>query len=298
MNFDVVSDPTTRTYIRNNPFMGDGNDFSLSLCITIPLCLFLFNNVDRKINKAIYFSFFILMFLAIIGNSSRGGTLAILCILLYYGIKSQNKIKFVFFILLMSCLVFVYAPPSYYNRIEHINNWQEPSAQGRVNAWKGAIQMASDHPFLGIGAGHFPIKYASDYQIGKEYIEKKTAHSMYFLALGELGFPGFIIIIYLIIFNFLKNEKLIKLIKKSNIDNRKENLSLIIHLNASLVGFSVAALFLSVLYYPHIFVLAGIFDSARRIVNKRLYHDKYLPEDENEYLSISVNKFSNTHSLS
>jgi probable O-glycosylation ligase (exosortase A-associated) len=269
MNFEVVSDPSTRSYIKNNPFLGDGNDFSLSLCITIPLCLFLFNNTDTVVKKILYLLFFVLLILAVIGTSSRGGSLSLVSMLVYFGYKSKSKLKYILFSTSIIVLVFVYAPPTYFNRLENVNNWQEASAQGRINAWKAAIEMAGDYPLLGVGAGLFPIKYESDYQRGKIYKQKKTAHSMYFLALGELGIPGMFFVLSFVIINFFKNERIIRQMK--HLDREAvslEDISLIVYLNASLVGFSVAAMFLSVLYYPHIFVLAGLMASARSIVGE------------------------------
>jgi hypothetical protein len=92
---------------------------------------------------------------------------------------------------------------------------------------------------------------------------------MYFLALGELGIPGMFFVLSFVIINFFKNERIIRQMK--HLDREAvslEDISLIVYLNASLVGFSVAAMFLSVLYYPHIFVLAGLMASARSIVGE------------------------------
>jgi hypothetical protein len=39
MNPEVVTDPNTRHYISGATFLGDGNDFSMSLCILIALAI-------------------------------------------------------------------------------------------------------------------------------------------------------------------------------------------------------------------------------------------------------------------
>jgi len=39
MNPSVVLDPTSRHYIQGATFLGDGNDFALSLCILLPFCI-------------------------------------------------------------------------------------------------------------------------------------------------------------------------------------------------------------------------------------------------------------------
>ena len=54
LNPQVVLDLSTRTYIYGNPYMGDGNDFSLSICIVIPMAIFLLQTTQRKYMKVIY----------------------------------------------------------------------------------------------------------------------------------------------------------------------------------------------------------------------------------------------------
>jgi len=270
MNFEVISDPSTRSYIKNSPFLGDGNDFALSLCIVVPFCLYLLTNEHRRLKKTVYLFVIIMLILAIIGTSSRGGTLALFSVLLYLGVKSKKRVKWLMHMFFIICLIFAYAPPLYFSRIENINNPQESSAQGRINAWKAAIKMAQDNPILGVGAGHFVRKYAMEYK-GENFIMTKTAHSMYFLALGELGFPGLFFLIGFILSNLIKNEKIIRQITKEHTNNNYQaDASLMIYLNASLIGFSVAGAFLSVLYYPHIFILAGLLGVGRTIVKNHL----------------------------
>ena len=270
MNFEIISDPSTRSYIKNSPFLGDGNDFSLSLCIVIPFCLYLLTNEHRRLRKRVYLFVIIMLILAIIGSSSRGGTLALFSVLLYLGVKSKKRVKWLTHMFFIICLIFAYAPPMYFSRIENINNMQESSAQGRINAWKAAIKMAQDHPIFGVGAGHFAKKYGTEYR-GENFTINRTAHSMYFLALGELGFPGLFFLIGFILSNLIKNEKIIRQITKEHTNNNYQaDANLMIYLNASLVGFSVAGAFLSVLYYPHIFILAGLLGVGRAIVKNHL----------------------------
>jgi hypothetical protein len=56
----------------------------------------------------------------------------------------------------------------------------DESTNDRLSYWAGAIQMARDSPFLGVGMGQF-----TEYQ-------PLTAHNSLMLVLGETGFPGLI----------------------------------------------------------------------------------------------------------
>jgi O-antigen ligase len=171
-------------------------------------------------------------------------------------------------------LVFIYAPPTYFQRMELIKSYEtEGSAQGRIMAWKAGVRMALDHPILGVGAGHFPVKFGVEYrppQFGRTEIPWLTAHSIYFLVLGELGFPGLAVLLVLIGSNLVANRRVQLEIEEWEGSARITDVRLLVCLSASLIAFAVAGAFLTAIYYPHIYVLSGLLAAARRIVRDRL----------------------------
>ena len=67
----------------------------------------------------------------------------------------------------------------------------EASQSSRITYWRTAVNMAVHNPLLGVGFGQYPEQYMS-YAVGKVYERgSRTAHSSWFLALGESGFVGF-----------------------------------------------------------------------------------------------------------
>ena len=271
MNIDVIADPHTRNYLSNLTFLGDGNDFALSLCITIPTCLYLVSTAQKKWLRYVCLVSLIILLLAVIGTQSRGASLALISLVLYYAYKSKKKVKLLFKLSLIILIIAAYAPPAYFNRLEHINNTQEASAQSRIKAWTAGIKMAKANPFTGVGAGQYPIVYATKYPDAYNLGFPTTAHSTFFLALGELGYPGFIVVVLFFVSNLLKNERLGKHLGKiSGEQDLAQNINLLKTINASIIAFMVAGAFLSALYYPHIYVLAGVSNAARIYINKQI----------------------------
>ena len=130
--------------------------------------------------------------------------------------------------------------------------------------------MALDNPIMGVGAGHFPMSIGGKYS-PKDRDSRKwmTAHSMYFLVLGELGFPGIITLLALVFGGIRATLAVRKRVFRSAKDPPSAEVlctaRLLCLLAASGVGFAVAGAFLSVAYYPHVFMLTGIMLSARAI---------------------------------
>ncbi len=291
LNPDVVLNPAVRSYVLGSPYLGDGNDFSLSLCIVIPMCIYLFNESKGTVAKSIYGVTLIVLILSVIGTQSRGATLALAGIFLYLWWAGRMKAKGLLLISILSCIILFYAPSAYFERMDTIRNYEEEgSAQARIVSWRQATKMAIKYPITGVGTGHFPTALGTEFK-PPEFNDWQTAHSMYFLILGELGIPGIIFLLGIIIWNFNKNSKLLKQARGSPGDSDASYASMFVMLNASLIGFSIAAAFLSVAYYPHLYILAGVFAGAHFTYLHRVKEksDTLIEENNSNYKENIVN---------
>jgi probable O-glycosylation ligase (exosortase A-associated) len=258
VNFNVLTDPTQRQYLVGGTFLGDGNDFSLSMCLLIPLMVEVGLSAKTPFRQILAWAAVAVIILGIIATQSRGGTLGIAAVMMYLWWRSPRKVVSALAIALVGGLVLLYAPSQYYQRMSTVTGMTiDGSAQGRLDAWSGAIGMGAKNPLLGIGAGEFAARWG------------KTAHSTYMLAFAELGLPGFIAVLALVFGNIRTNMRLrgTLLARAGPSDSpdhtRTRTLRLLDMTNASMVGFAVSGAFLSATYYPHIYVLTALLISAR-----------------------------------
>lgn len=286
MNPEVLLDPNNRNYVKGATFLGDGNDFSLSLCILMPLTMLLALQ-SRGLKRIFYWGAVAILLLAIIATQSRGATLGIAAVFGYLWLHSSRKALGVVAILIAIVGVLIYAPPVYFQRMGTITNYEgESSAEGRLHAWKAGTRMAL-HNVLGVGAGNFPNSFPK-YRSDDAPVRWMTAHSMYFLILGELGVLGLLLLLKLIFGNVLESNRLLReLANKATgppataaadeaaiVAERRHCVMLLRFMNAGMFGFAVAGAFLSVAYYPHIFVVTGLMISARSMVVARTGIDR------------------------
>lgn len=268
---EIFTNPEVRHYMASGAFLGDGNDFALSVNLVIPFCLFLLLDASTIRHKLIYAGALLLLVLGVVGTSSRGGTVALAAMGLYYWLKSDRKFLMAVISAAIVGLILAFAPPLYFERMQTIKGFQDGSAQGRILAWKAGVLMAVDHPFLGVGAGHFPVKYGVEYRpkgFGATEIPWQTAHSVYFVILGELGFPGLGFILALIGSNLVANRRLAREIPSRDSEQTATETRLLACLSASLIAFAVGGAFLTAIYYPHVYVLAGLMVAARRLIRE------------------------------
>ena len=148
-------------------------------------------------------------------------------------------------------MILAVAPSSYLSRMDKIANAEDGSAQGRINAWKAGIWMAIYNPVLGAGAGNFTVHWG------------KTAHSIYFLTLGELGLSG-VALLLLHRVEPLREPAAAAGGRGPRPSDDGDGPALLATMSARLLAFAVAGAFLSATYYPHMYVLAGLHTAARR----------------------------------
>lgn len=289
LNPNLVLHPEIRSYIEGVTFLGDGNDFALSVTLLIPLCLYVLIDSNSKLAKIGVLAILATLVLSVIGTSSRGASIAVAGVVLYLWWRGRAKMMGLVAIGALLIAVIAYAPPEYFERLESIKSYEEEgSAQGRILAWQSAMRMAADHPLLGVGSGHFPVKLGTEYrppEFGDRNLPWLTAHSIYFLILGELGYPGIIFLLGLIFSSFRAGERNIKRLRQSEVPLARSYERLFLCLNGSLVGFAIGGAFLSALYYPHLFVIAGLFVAAELMYRRdeaRLFGQVGVAESVND----------------
>jgi hypothetical protein len=118
------------------------------------------------------------------------------------------------FIIFGLIVVLAVASDVYLSRMQSIAHYQaDGSAQGRLLAWSAGIEMAIRRPLLGVGLGCFPFAFAG-WGYSVPGVPMMNAHSMYFLALGELAWPGIAILLGLLWVLFRDNQSAIKSISR------------------------------------------------------------------------------------
>ncbi|MBK6674409.1 MAG: O-antigen ligase family protein [Proteobacteria bacterium] len=157
----VVTDPYVRHYITGATFLGDGNDFSLSLVILLPFSLELVMGAQKKSHKILYIVLLAILILAIIGTQSRGASLGMGTAFAYLWWRSPRKGPALVALAIALFGVLLYAPDVYFSRMKTLSNpEQESSAEARLRAWKAGARMAQDHTWALVQAT-FPTTFPS-----------------------------------------------------------------------------------------------------------------------------------------
>lgn len=68
----------------------------------------------------------------------------------------------------------------------------DDSAGGRLEIWKAVLRITAANPIFGVGLGQLPT------QVNEQLGRYKVAHNLYLDVLGEMGIPGFCLLVYLL----------------------------------------------------------------------------------------------------
>lgn len=248
-------------------FLGDGNDFALALNTMLPLAIFQVFSAKRR-RVRLLAAFVTLSFLAsIVATYSRGGLLGSIAVfaMAYWFVllRSRNWLKGMVVVLVFSLIgavvLVTLTPESFTERMSGMTEISEDeSALGRLDAWGAGMKMIRDQPFFGVGAGAFSDAYGTRYKpFDAVSANWREAHSLYVQAPAELGLVGAFFVFGLFALMY-RHQRRIKLFGLSDPQRQKEVHFFADALTTGLVGFMVSGAFLSVTYYPNLYILSTL----------------------------------------
>jgi putative inorganic carbon (HCO3(-)) transporter len=177
-------------------FVYDNNDLGLALNMTLPIMFFMARGASSKwLRRGLWICFYSSI-LAVILTYSRGALLGLAVVLGALSLQSRRKVLSG---LLLAALVFsviTFAPAAWMDRMDNfVHGNIDKSAQGRLNAWQFALALVSQYPITGGGFDTFTPGLFQRFTPG---LESAGPHSIYFQALGEQGFVGLAIFLWLL----------------------------------------------------------------------------------------------------
>ncbi|MFZ4715041.1 MAG: O-antigen ligase family protein [Bacteriovoracaceae bacterium] len=227
--------------------LADSNDLAAVFIISLPLLLSLFWSGKKNIYNltlgamALFFSTYLIWL-----TRSRGAIIALLALFSSFLLdKIKKKSNKIITILLIGMLFFPISMT-----FKRSSDDLSESTSNRMNYWKTAVIMAGRNPFLGVGYNAYPENFES---YAPELISEfgyRTAHSTWFLILGETGFIGFGLFFSLYF-----------VILRKSIALRKDHPELFF----SLIGYTVTMTFLSHAYVIYPYILFALVSVGHRI---------------------------------
>src|SRR5262249_24182418 len=137
-------------------FIGDNTSIGLALIMTVPLIRYLQLEAKSKTLRMGLIVGMALTAAAILATQSRGALLGIIAMGASLVLKSRKKIWMVLAIAILVPSLYTFMPARWHQRMGTIATYEtDGSAQGRINAWWFAFNLAKSRPLTGGGFGTF-----------------------------------------------------------------------------------------------------------------------------------------------
>ena len=245
-------------------FIEGNNEVALAVICVIPLMRYLQTQMSNVRAKTAMTSAMALCVIMALGSYSRGALLGVAAMGAFFWLKGDRKLLWGVLIIAMGAVALSLMPEQWWARMNTIESYQgDESAQGRINAWWMAFNLAKDRIF----GGGFMIWTGSVFQIYAPVPDDPhAAHSIYFQVLGEHGFIGLFIFLSIGVATWMAARWLIKVGRASPQFAFAAELGPMVQV--SMIGYAVTGAFLSLAYYDlpyNVMVMAVV---AQRIVRQ------------------------------
>jgi len=169
-------------------------------------------------------------------------------------LKTRNKIFTAILGIVAIGLVLSVMPQEWFDRMNTIKTYEtDPSAMGRINAWKMAFNMAKDRP---LGGGFDAFHDYSFALYAPNPGDVHDSHSIYFEVLGEQGFVGLALFLMLGLMTWRTASWVIGRARRDREKRWVADLAAMIQV--SLVGYATAGAFLGLAYFDYYYTLIAL----------------------------------------
>jgi probable O-glycosylation ligase (exosortase A-associated) len=235
------------------------------------------------------FAGMILTVAAILGTYSRGGLIALVVVFAALWWRTQRHLLTAGFLVTAAIAILVIFPQKWNNRMATIETYDsDDSFQSRVDAWKTALRIGFDRPF--VGAGYRATEETSIYARYNPENKKthgRAVHSVYFEVLADHGFVGFGLFAFMLFLAFRNCRWVAK--KCSSMHDLQWLAYLASMLEVGFIGYAVGGAALSVAYYDVFLVLIVVSSLLRDYAQREV---KALDKSGNQRAPQTVPRFA------
>ncbi len=242
-------------------WFGNAADLGAQMLIFFPLSLafvFAFRKYMRPWQLIIASLMPVTGLLAIVATGQRGTLLGLVGASLITILLQKKSFKMILLVALIGAIIYHLLPEEFVDRFYTIGS--DTTSVSRLTYWARGIEFWQENPFFGIGYENWVPYYSSRFP-GESLRGpiQEVAHSTPITVLAELGSIGFIVYYYFV----FKIYKTCYQLQNNSKSNQVKFLAL--GLGLGLVAFNIASCFISVAYYPFIWVQAMLVFTLKSI---------------------------------
>lgn len=204
--------------------------------------------------------------MTVMGASSRGGQLGLVYQIYHSILKGNISFKTIVLVVAIGASAFYLLPDEQKDRFSAAGD--DRTSQQRLLYWKHGLEMIQEHPFLGIGYFNFPTYYENFHRKDMLYDTAQLPHNIFVQVGTDAGVTGLVIFL-MIIYRCFKATGTVRKLTAAD-SATKPYYRMARGLDSALWGFLIAGQFVTVTYYPFIWINLAFSVCLRNIVEREL----------------------------
>ncbi len=234
--------------VNTHPVLGDNNGIAMGMMMLVPIFLGLARTTENKWERRLHYFFMVGVLYRGLSTYSRGGLLAAATVGLILLARSKYRVRGLVAVVVLAVGIGAVMPQEFWDRMGTITaseDDRDASAASRLYFWELAAEMAADHPMTGVGFNSYRYEYSTYDRTAGQFGDIRAVHSVWFGVLADLGYPGIIIFVALLVRIFLSLRR-----SRANaiLSGRTDLETYASSLEVSLVAFVVGGTFLTAHY--------------------------------------------------
>lgn len=209
--------------------------------------------------------------MSVMGASSRGSQLAMLAQCYFLFLHGKVSLRTIIVTSLVFTAIYYLIPEEQLERFQSAG--EDKTSQQRLLYWEHGLDMLLDHPMMGVGYYNFPPYYEQHYRQDMLYDRAQLPHNIIVQVGADLGFIGLFIYLMLI-WRAFKLTRMVRAMELKRLGKDKIAESWITPVSKGMdigfLGFLIAGQFVSVVYYPfmwiHIAMCVGLKQAAEKLL--------------------------------
>ncbi len=253
----------------------DANDFATFAVSAIPLGFYFALGQRRWALRLAGVLGVITLLITIVWSGSRGGFTALLAVAAFtlFRFTALRKTARAIGAAVVIITVFATASDAYWTQMRTIltpdEDYNRTADEGRWKIWERGVAYMLQHPVLGVGAANFPVAEGTISPLARRTeiglgVKWGAAHNSFVQVGAELGVPGLLLLVAFLAGGFGALARVSRQARGAS-PPRASPPQLAQALTASLVGWVVGAVFLSLAYADMMYALVGLATALSRV---------------------------------
>ena len=239
-------------------FFQNPGELAIQMVVFAPMAFFFIQGIKPYLARwktCLLYLMPVTAMITAIGTNTRGGQIALAAVLVSMIVMTRHRIKILILVAMIAFAGFQILPPEQKARFESMGD--DGTSQQRILYWKHGWQMIKDHPLQGVGYFNF-VPYYRQHHIDDIVIPHhrrdgyvELPHNIIIQVGTDTGYPGLAVFLGLMAGSFLLMRRISREADKSG-DLFVANMTR--GMNLALIGYFVAGQFVTVAYYPYLWI--------------------------------------------